>query len=149
MLQSFSRCLRVPQASSSKAVASRSLHGKGIARPSVHTGRQQLPRIPKQTISTTSHRNAQYVKFAGGGPEQKWKPRELILGAVVSGVGIYYLTQSVFPLCLKFCGMRRRLLICLECICSLERVPESGRWRFMDMNPKYETKVCASSLLLT
>lgn len=26
-------------------------------------------------------------------------------------------------------------------VASLEQVPETGRWRFMDVNPKYETKV--------
>lgn len=27
---------------------------------------------------------------------------------------------------------------------SLEQVPETGRWRFMDISPKYETMVCQS-----
>lgn len=28
---------------------------------------------------------------------------------------------------------------------SLEQVPETGRWRFMDISPKYEAKVCITA----
>ncbi|KAF9814269.1 hypothetical protein IEO21_05208 [Rhodonia placenta] len=65
-----------------------------------------------------------YVRFDVD-PEQplnvrKWDLGTQIFVAVVVGGGVYYVTH-------------------------LEQIPETGRWRFMDVNPKFEAKLAKAS----
>ncbi|EIN04507.1 hypothetical protein PUNSTDRAFT_122835 [Punctularia strigosozonata HHB-11173 SS5] len=72
-------------------------------------------------ISSSAPTRAQYVKFKGGhnsswsNPSQ-WSTQQRLLVAVGTGLTVYYVSH-------------------------LERVPETGRWRFIDSNPKMETKL--------
>lgn len=96
-----------------------------------------------RTFSSTTFRHAErrYVRFDDNpGPGINFKQydiRTLALAGVGLGGLVYYITQCVGPSFLPI----RSVLIDLYHIRSLEQVPETGRWRFMDVSPKLETKV--------
>ncbi|KAH9931736.1 hypothetical protein B0H21DRAFT_781031 [Amylocystis lapponica] len=75
---------------------------------------------PARFLSSSSPHRARYERF-NVDPEhpfdmRKWDRTTQVFAVVVVGGGVYYLSH-------------------------LEQVPETGRWRFMDVNPKYETKL--------
>ncbi|PCH34620.1 hypothetical protein WOLCODRAFT_124748, partial [Wolfiporia cocos MD-104 SS10] len=75
-------------------------------------------------FTTSPRRPARYVRFSGN-PERPFDPRGWDLGSRVVAVlvlagGVYYVSH-------------------------LEQVPETGRWRFMDVSPKYEAKLAKAS----
>ncbi|PIL32539.1 hypothetical protein GSI_05242 [Ganoderma sinense ZZ0214-1] len=72
---------------------------------------------------------SRYVRFGASGPEGKehkpwdwrhWDSRTRLGVAVGVFAGIYYVSH-------------------------LEKVPETGRWRFMDISPKFEAKLAAAA----
>ncbi|KAG1750622.1 peptidase family M48-domain-containing protein [Suillus paluster] len=89
-------------------------------RPSTSTIRS----TPLRQLSTTSPRHAQYTRF----PSEKHRH---FSGAVIDN--------------------RMKIVIALAAvggtyyIVHLEQVPETGRWRFMDISPKYETKLAQAA----
>ncbi|CCM00306.1 uncharacterized protein FIBRA_02336 [Fibroporia radiculosa] len=103
-------------------------------------------RIPAQTISnparqfsaTHSWCGPRYVRFNVDQEHpfnvRKWDLGTRIVAAVVVGGGVYYVTQSLLP-----------IYLFAICVRSLEKVPETGRWRFMDVNPKIEAKLAKVS----
>ncbi|KAK7696428.1 hypothetical protein QCA50_001085 [Cerrena zonata] len=91
--------------------------------PQLTSHHYQLARTPKyasRQFSTKpkSPRRTQYVKFNSQHPLDinQWDLGMKVLVGVVLGSGVYY-------------------------VAHLEKVPETGRWRFMDVNPKFETKL--------
>ncbi|KAG1774566.1 peptidase family M48-domain-containing protein [Suillus placidus] len=79
---------------------------------------------PLRQLSTSSPRHAQYTRFSS---EKHRHPsgevidnRMKIVIALVAVGGTYYIVH-------------------------LEQVPETGRWRFMDISPKYETKLAQAA----
>ncbi|KAG0697831.1 peptidase family M48-domain-containing protein [Suillus ampliporus] len=75
-------------------------------------------------LSTSSPRHAQYTRFPSEkhrhSPGQAIDNRMKIVIALVAVGGTYYVVH-------------------------LEQVPETGRWRFMDISPKYETKLAQAA----
>ena len=102
-----------------------------------------IPRFPSalnasRQFASTRPQNANYVRFKVD-PEQplnyrRWSTGTQVFGGIVVLSVVYYVSQYVFPkvpyVRLPFLHLR-----------SLETVPETGRWRFMDVSPKFETKV--------
>ncbi|KAG2354235.1 peptidase family M48-domain-containing protein [Suillus spraguei] len=83
-----------------------------------------LRSAPLRQLSTSSPRHAQYTRFPS---EQHRNPsgeaidnRMKIVIALAAVAGTYYVVH-------------------------LEQVPETGRWRFMDISPKYETKLAQAA----
>lgn len=91
-------------------------------------------------LSSTRPQNAKYVPFEVD-PEQplnyrRWSTGTQVFGGIIVLSVAYYVAQYVpaftrHTLCLATFSHAR----------SLETVPETGRWRFMDVSPKFETRV--------
>lgn len=79
-----------------------------------------LGSTPLRQLSTSSPRRAQYTRFPSGTHRhpsgEVIDSRMKIVIAIAALGGTYYVVH-------------------------LEQVPETGRWRFMDISPKYETKL--------
>lgn len=87
-------------------------------------------------FSSTRPKSAKYFRFEVD-PEQplnyrRWNTGTQIFGGIVVLSAAYYALQYA-PRSLR-CARYSR-------VCSLETVPETGRWRFMDASPKFETRV--------
>ena len=72
-----------------------------------------------------------------------WSPRIWIIVLSATGGSIYYITQLVFSL---FTHRRAHFLTFpppppTKKKLSLEQIPETGRWRFIDFDKKYEKKL--------
>ncbi|OSX62976.1 hypothetical protein POSPLADRAFT_1181049 [Postia placenta MAD-698-R-SB12] len=92
-----------------------------VVRRNVANSRSPLIRQFSRSCPSQKQR---YVRFDVD-PEQplnvrKWDLGTQIFVAVVVGGGVYYVTH-------------------------LEQIPETGRWRFMDINPKFEAKLAKAS----
>ncbi|KAG2158779.1 peptidase family M48-domain-containing protein [Suillus bovinus] len=92
--------------------------------PRVQPPTSSLHSIPPRRLSTSSPRHAQYTRFPS--EDQRHTSgvvidnRMKIAIAIVAVGGAYYVVH-------------------------LEQVPETGRWRFMDISRKYETKLAQAS----
>lgn len=91
-------------------------------------------------FSSTRFQNAEYSRF-GVDPEQpfnsrRWSTGTQVFGGIVVLSVAYYAAQYV-P---AFTRVHHWPTTFLR-VCSLETVPETGRWRFMDVSPKFETRV--------
>ncbi|KAF9228591.1 hypothetical protein BS17DRAFT_772208 [Gyrodon lividus] len=84
------------------------------------------PQFSLRQLSTTSPLQAQYTRFSSNGQshphqsESSWDPRTRIIVFIGVGGVVYY-------------------------VAHLEPVPETGRWRFMDISPKYEAKLAQAA----
>ncbi|KAG1831564.1 peptidase family M48-domain-containing protein [Suillus variegatus] len=92
--------------------------------PRVRLPTSNLRSVPLRQLSTSSPRHAQYTRFSS---ENQRHPsgdvidnRMKIVIAVAALGGTYYVVH-------------------------LEQVPETGRWRFMDISPKYETNLAQAA----
>lgn len=91
-------------------------------------------------FSSTRFRNARYIPFEVD-PEQpfnyrRWNTATQVGGGILVLSIAYYVVQYV-PTFAQPGDHHSH-----GCTRSLETVPETGRWRFMDVSPKFETKVC-------
>ena len=126
--------------------------------PIAYSSRAARPTFtaPRRTLQTTHTPRARYERFdpepqwragptggggrpgGGGGPNIKEYLRRrfggdraiYVYGIGIGGGGIYYVTQYVY-----WCGGGVILMF------SLERTPETGRLRFMDVNEAQEREV--------
>lgn len=110
----------------------------------------RIPRaLFRRPLSSTAPRPANYVRFRGVDPQRpfdvgKWDRSTKVLATLVFGGGVYVVSQYAVSFTLS------SMYHCNHGFshwASLERVPETGRWRFMDVNPKYETAVRFMPLL--
>jgi len=111
-----------------------------------HLSSRPPPRPPN--VSLRSHRNlsastcrrAQYSRFDdhpnGARPTAELQRRDVIIYTLGAGSIVYYIFQ-----CVIICISRHRLPTSPPLDKSLEQVPETGRWRFMDVSPKFEASV--------
>lgn len=121
---------------------------RGGPRPSGSLFTSRLPLISRspstlnafRQFSSTRVQNAKYVRFEVD-PEQplkyrRWSTGTQVVGGTVVLAVAYYVSQYVptFARALKCPATFLH-------VCSLETVPETGRWRFMDVSPKFETRV--------
>ncbi|KAH7925782.1 hypothetical protein BV22DRAFT_1010518 [Leucogyrophana mollusca] len=77
----------------------------------------------RRHLSTCTPRQAQYTRFSTESQTpfgNKWDARMKVVAVVSAGGLAYYLVH-------------------------LEQVPETGRWRFMDISPKYEKKLAETA----
>lgn len=97
----------------------------------------------RRDLSTfpTTPRRAQYSRF----DDDPNRPpphsagiqrRDIIIYTVAAGSVIYYIAQCVIYLSCFDISPSNVLVLK-----SLEQVPETGRWRFMDVSPKFEASV--------
>jgi len=113
---------------------------------------------PRRALRTSPIPRARYERFdpdpqwragpsggpGGGGPNFKeYLRRRLggdraiyVYGIGIGGGGLYYVTQSV----------HRTIRTFEDLMNSLERTPETGRLRFMDVNEAQEREVCYNLL---
>ncbi|GBE85642.1 Mitochondrial metalloendopeptidase OMA1 [Sparassis crispa] len=73
-------------------------------------------------LSSSSPRLARYARFDPEHPldMRRWDTGMKVVAGVIVGGGVYY-------------------------VIHLEQVPETGRWRFMDINPKFEAKLAETA----
>lgn len=103
-----------------------------------------FPNSQSRYISSSQPRSAQYKRFGGSGGPSKGGSGLALSNSTASTVivclgvlaGTYYVAQYAFMKDLFWLS-----LIMHIASHSLERVPETGRWRFMDVSPKYEAAV--------
>lgn len=115
-------------------------HTRGLSVLAQSGLRLRPPISDIRQLSTSSPRHAQYVRFPseqprhapGGAIDRRIK----IVIALAAVGGTYYIAQYVQNVTWD--------ALSHFSTSSLEQVPETGRWRFMDISPEYETKVRAS-----
>ncbi|KAI0740130.1 peptidase family M48-domain-containing protein [Earliella scabrosa] len=113
----LSRCVRVPQLSQTAIRPRISKHP-----------RSSIPLVPYRTFNGYPRGPPRYVRFGqgqSGGSGSQWDVRRWDTSSkVAAGVGVFAVGYY---------------------ISHLEQVPETGRWRFMDISPKYETMLAEAS----
>ena len=104
--------------------------------------------LSRRNLSTspTTRRRAQYSRF----DDDPNRPpphsagiqrRDIIIYTVAGGSVIYYIVQCVIYVFSSHLSCLDISLSNVLVLKSLERVPETGRWRFMDVSPKFEASV--------
>ncbi|KIJ69593.1 hypothetical protein HYDPIDRAFT_36624 [Hydnomerulius pinastri MD-312] len=82
------------------------------------------PQIITRQLSTTPRVHAQYTRFSSSRQPfirgRPWDGRMRVVAFIGAGGVVYY-------------------------VAHLEQVPETGRWRFMDISPKYEAKLAQTA----
>ena len=100
------------------------------------------------SMSPTTPRRAQYSRFDDGpnrAPPHSAgiQRRDIIIYTVGAGSVIYFIFQCVIHV-LHLISHALISLLNVLVLKSLEQVPETGRWRFMDMSPKFEAAVSSA-----
>ena len=105
------------------------------------------PQLGRRQFTTSSPSRVQYTRFSNGYSYPSYHPDrdkvKKILVFVTAAGAVYYVAQYVDQL------TRSRSFIDSSPH-SLEQVPETGRWRFMDISPRFEAtleKTSYTSLL--
>lgn len=92
----------------------------------------------QRQFSASTHLQVQYTRFTDGytyhgrRPDRNRVARVLVF-VTAAGV-VYYVAQYVD-------NLRHSRLFTNTVLDSLEQVPETGRWRFMDISPRFEAKL--------
>lgn len=95
------------------------------------------------------HAQRQYVRF-GGDPKRPWEiskwdtTTRIVAGVLIGGV-VYVAVQCVdIHAHQHWCTHSPASFV--RPVCSMEQVPETGRWRFMDVSPRLESSVSVEIL---
>jgi len=154
-IQLHARSLRSCRLPSSCHLAARHLERTLFLSPTRYTPR--LPTLTRDSVSLPSSRRnlsiyptpprqAQYSRFDDD-PNRPpphaagIQKRDIIIYTLAAGSVIYYIVQCVIYV-LHLISRASTSLLIMSCFRkSLEQVPETGRWRFMDMSPKLEAAV--------
>lgn len=96
------------------------------------------PQWSQHQFSTSSRLQTQYTRFSNGYTHNSRRPdrdkvAKILVFVTAAGV-VYYVAQYVD-------NLRHARAVHQLYFDSLEQVPETGRWRFMDISPKFEGKL--------